>query len=578
MNGESQTRETVGGFDAKIGDWLQRAARERWPQRIWAKDATLWKSDPAQQKIINNALGWLTAIEAAEAHTEEVASFADEVRADSFAHVVLLGMGGSSLCPEVFRRTFKARESFPELIVLDSTDPDTIASIERRIDARHTLFIVASKSGTTIEPLSFYKYFFERVREIKGERAGENFVAITDPGTLMESTAREQRFRRTFLNPSDIGGRFSALSLFGFVPAMLMGIDAREMWTRAARAAEACGADVPIEQNAGARLGCAMGAFALEGRNKLTLVTDDSISSLGLWIEQLIAESTGKEGKGIVPVASEPLGAPDVYGDDRFFVAVYADRLPHDTEQKLKALEAAGHPVMRRQIEDGALSLGAEFFVWEMATAFAGACLQINPFDQPNVQESKDRTRELLDEFARTGTLAEDAPLVTKGELKIYGMGNTHSGSQESGSHENPSLIVSNHLANAHDGDYFALLAYIHESPAHDELMGQIAARVRDTHKIATTFAYGPRYLHSTGQLHKGGADNGVFLVVTNDKGKDHDVPGEVYTFSTLNRAQALGDFSALATRGRRALRVHLGGDTEAGLRNLLDAVSATKN
>lgn len=571
MNGESQSRRTASDFDERIGSTLRRAREERWVERVWAKDASLWKSEPEHRRIIENALGWLDATEKARAQIADIERFAGEVRDEGFAHVVLLGMGGSSLCPEVFRRTFGRREGFPELLVLDSTDPETIAAIEKRIDVERTLFVVASKSGATIEPLSFYKYFFARVEEIKGERAGENFVAITDPGTLMERTAGEQKFRRTFLNPADIGGRFSALSLFGLVPAMLMGIDARAIWTRAERAAESCGAHVRVEENEGARLGCAMGALALEGRDKLTLVTDDAVKSLGLWIEQLVAESTGKEGKGIVPIAGEPLGAPESYGADRFFVAVYANELPDDTKRKLSALEAAGHPVMRRRMERGALSLGAEFFVWEMATAITGACLQINPFDQPNVQESKDLTRRLLDEFTRTGELAEDALLTTEGELKIYGTKDARGGSPQS--NQTLAHVVSNHLASARDGDYFALLAYVHESPAHDELLAQIAARVRDTHKIAATFAYGPRYLHSTGQLHKGGADNGIFIVVTNDKREDRDVPGEAYSFATLNRAQALGDFAALASHGRRALRVHLGGDTEKGLRILLDAV-----
>jgi transaldolase / glucose-6-phosphate isomerase len=571
MNGESQMKREANGLDARIENALKRAAEERWVERIWAKDASLWKSEPEHRKTIENALGWLNATEAARAQINDIKRFAGEVRAEGFTHLVLLGMGGSSLCPEVFRRTFGRQKNFPELLVLDSTDPETIKAIEDQINIRRTLFIVASKSGTTIEPLSFYKYFFARVEEIKAERSGENFIAITDPGTLMERTARERKFRRTFLNPPDIGGRFSALSLFGLVPAALMGIDVREMWRRAEHAVEECGVHVPIEQNAGALLGCAMGAHALSGRDKLTLITDDSIKSLGLWIEQLVGESTGKEGKGIVPVAGEPLSEPEAYGADRFFVAVYAEELSDDTERKLNALEAAGHPVMRREIEDGALSLGAEFFVWEMATAVAGACLQINPFDQPNVQESKDRTRELLEELTREGKLNEDAPLISEGELKVYGAESSRAASSES--NETVSSIISNHLSNAREGDYFALLAYIHESDAHDRLLRQIAEVVRDKQRIAATFGYGPRYLHSTGQLHKGGADNGVFLVVTNDKQEDRAVPGEAYSFATLNRAQALGDFAALTTRGRRALRVHLGRETERGLQTLLNAI-----
>jgi len=557
--------ESLGRFQPVLTDSLQRAEREQFVRRIWDKDAALWKPEEAHQKIIRNSLGWLTVPQWSADRITELAKLAREVSAAGFSHVMLLGMGGSSLCPEVFRRTWGRQAGFPEWLVLDTTDPDTIADFEARVDLAKTLFIVSSKSGSTIEPLSFYKYFYDRVRSVKHDRAGENFVAITDPSTLMERTAHEANFRNVFLNPPDIGGRYSALSYFGMVPAALMGIDVAELLRRAVAAMAACAASATAESNQALRLGCELGALADAGRDKLTLVTSPDISSIGLWIEQLVAESTGKEGKGIVPIAAEPLCPPEAYSADRIFVAISVDKLDVATDDKLRALEAAGHPVIRRVL-DSTLDLGAEFFVWEFATAVAGALLAINPFDQPNVQESKDNTNRLLDEFKTAGALP-DQKLVAKDEvLEIYG----------SASHAPTATeAVQEHLASVKPGNYIALLAYIQETDSYDELLQALRTRLRDRSRVATTTGYGPRFLHSTGQLHKGGPDSGVFMQLTCDAKVDLPIPGEPYTFGILRQAQALGDFSALAEHSRRAIRIHLGRDVEAGLQKLLTIVTA---
>lgn len=561
MGAMPQQSESLGNSQTVLSDALQRAEREQFVRRIWAKDATLWKSSEADQKIINNSLGWLPVPRFVSERIDEIEAFAREVRAEGFTHLMLLGMGGSSLCPEVFRRTFGSTDGFPELLVLDTTDPDTITNFESHIDLATTLFIVSSKSGSTIEPLSFYKYFFDRVRSVKGHWAGENFIAITDPGTLMERIAREASFRRIFLNPADIGGRYSALSYFGMLPAALMGCDVREMLQRTLSAMSLLDASVPAEANDALRLGCALASMAQLRRDKLTLVASSEISSVGLWIEQLVAESTGKEGKGVIPVALETPGPPDAYGIDRIFVAISVGQLEPAHELRLREMESAGHPVIRR-ILSGPLDLGAEFFIWEFATAVAGAILEINPFDQPNVQESKDNTNSLLEEFKQNGALPEQVLNASDDGLKIYGAKTQAATTAE---------IISEHLATVKAGDYIALLAYIRETDEHEELLQAIRLRLRDRFHVATTTGYGPRFLHSTGQLHKGGPDSGVFIQLTCEAKVDLPIPGEPYTFGILRQAQALGDFSALEKHGRRAIRIHLGSDVAAGLQKLLE-------
>lgn len=555
---------SLGKHSDAVSAAIKEADKGDVMRRIWRKDAALWKEDEAHQKIIKNALGWLTVPDEMIGVEEDLVAFADRIRgARDFKHVMVCGMGGSSLCPEVLRQTFGKQDGYPELLVLDSTDPDAFSDIADQIDITKCLFIISSKSGTTTEPLVFYKYWHDQVGQRK-ENPGECFVAVTDPGTKMEADATRDKFKRIFLNPADIGGRYSALSYFGMVPAALMGLDIKKLLDRAERIVHACSQVVPAAENPGARLGAIMGECAKAGRDKLTIIPDPKIASFGLWVEQLLAESTGKDGKGIVPVAGETLGSPSVYGDDRLFVSVSVGKLDSETEAKLKALEAAGHPVVYRTLTD-TYDLGEEFFLWEIATAFAGWRLGINPFDQPNVQESKDATKELLEAFKKDGKLPEQEALASDDALTIYADDATRSALASSTTGE----AIKAHLARAGAGDYIALLNYIEETPEHEALIQQIRGHLRDATHCATTTGYGPRFLHSTGQLHKGGSDAGVFLQITAADAKDLPIPGEPYTFSTLKQAQALGDFRSLASRGRRAIRVDLGSDVKGGLTRL---------
>lgn len=534
-------------------------------ERLWNKDASLWKSEPAQKTIINNALGWLTVARQMLAGVEELKTFADTLRvSQQFRHVMVCGMGGSSLCPEVLRQTFGRQEDFPELLVLDSTDPDTINNFAKQIDVQHCLFIVASKSGTTTEPIVFHKFWYDRLAQT-GAHAGDSFVAITDPGTQMVKAAQADHFRKIILNQPDIGGRYSALSYFGMAPAALMGLKVAELLKRAVAASESCGADAPIDENPAAMLGATMAECALAGRDKLTIVTDAKIASLGLWIEQLIAESTGKEGKGIIPIAGESLAAPSSYGDDRLFVSIGVQAANENLQ--LKALEAAGHPVVYRQLND-LYDLGAEFFVWEMATAFAGWRLGINPFDQPNVQESKDATKALLEKYKSEGKLPEQPASASDGQLTVYAGGDVAASPAKS-----VEEVLRAHCATIKPGDYVALLAYIEETAETAAALQRIRTIVRDATQAATTMGYGPRFLHSTGQLHKGGPDSGVFIQITAPDKIDFPIPGEPYTFSVLKDAQALGDFQSLLAHGRRAIRVDLGNDVSAGLQKLSEMI-----
>ena len=555
-----------GGYDAA----LKKLEQDKFVARMFKKDATLWKDEPEHAEIIRNSLGWLTSAEAMQKHVADLRSFADEIRHAGFEYAVVLGMGGSSLCPEVLARSFGHKDGYPQLYVLDSTVPTAIRHLEQKVNVGKTLFMVASKSATTTEPQMFYRYFHDRVKRIKGDAAGENFVAITDAGTQLTKEAAHH-FRRVFLNMSDIGGRYSALSYFGMVPFAVMGGDVKALLDHAVHAGHACVGAVGIKENPGARLGAVLGSLANAGRNKLTLVIPPPLNSLGLWIEQLIAESLGKDGKGIIPVAGEPLGSPEVYGDDRVFVYLHtASAKGEDIESKLAALEAAGHPVLRHTLHD-ALDLGEEFFLWEFATAIAAGLMVVDPFDQPDVQESKDNTQRLLTEYVQNGAFPHQKLIVAEDTLRIFGDADTRDALRRSGS----SLpdILSAHLARIKPGDYFAITQYIEELNNYEALLQQIRIAVRDEKKVATTSGYGPRFLHSTGQLHRGGPDSGVFLQITSEDINDMDIPGEKFTFGVLKQAQALGDFESLATRNRRAVRVDLGRDVEKGLRRLLAVV-----
>jgi transaldolase / glucose-6-phosphate isomerase len=553
-----------GGFESTLKD----LDKQKVVPRIWKKDPTVWKNDPEHEKIILDALGWLKVAETMQPHVAELVAFAEEIRKADFEFVVVLGMGGSSLCPEVLGRTFAEKDGHPQLYVLDSTVPTAIRHLEQKINIGKTLFIVSSKSGTTTEPQMFERYFYDRVKRVKGDMAGENFIAITDPGTQLTKDAAHHHFRRVFLNMPDIGGRYSALSYFGMVPFAVMGGDVKAFLEHALQAQHACAGPVDINENPGARLGAALGSLAKAGRDKVTFVTPAPLDSLGLWIEQLIAESTGKEGKGIVPIAGEPLGSPDDYGDDRVFAYIHTQSSKTgDIDAKLAALEAAGHPVLRHTLHDP-LDLGEEFFLWEFATAIAGSVIGIDAFDQPNVQESKDNTKRLLGEYVQNGSLAQQKLIIAEESMRIFGDEATRDLLRRGGS--SMQEIVNAHLARIKPGDYFALTQYIEELGNYESLLQQLRIAVRDEKKVATTSGYGPRFLHSTGQLHKGGPDTGVFLQITSEDINDIEIPGEKFTFGVLKQAQALGDFESLASRHRRAIRVDLGRDVEKGLRRLL--------
>ena len=543
---------------------LDRLQEQSFPRRLWERDATLWKQDPGHQKIIRNALGWLTVPQTMLAQLGAIESFSQEVKGAGFTHQVLLGMGGSSLCPDVCRATFGTRPGFLQLSVLDSTVPASVAAVEDSVDLANTLFVVSSKSGGTTETMSFFQYFYERVRSVKGDRAGENFVAITDPGTSLEKLAKEKNFRRIFPGQADIGGRYSALSNFGMVPAALAGVHVHGLLERATHMAAACAAGVAAKDSPGFILGAAIGQAGLSGRDKITFVVSPTIATFADWVEQLIAESTGKEGKGLVPVAGEPLRDPAGYGKDRIFVQIkLTSEADEATEAALKALEAAGHPVIRIILHD-VLDLGAEFFRWEVATAVAGALLGIDPFDQPNVQESKDNTKSLLAEYRAQGKFPEEKPILESDGLRIYGDAAALGAAPSS-----VGAALTAFLNQARTGDYVALMAYLQPTPEHTVALQSLRSSLRDSARLATTLGYGPRFLHSTGQLHKGGANNGLFIQITADAAGDLPIPGEPYTFAVLNRAQALGDLRSLVSKQRRVLRLHLGADAGAQLARL---------
>jgi transaldolase/glucose-6-phosphate isomerase len=560
QGGRHQTR--VDKMDAlelaEANDTLVEAERQRLQarevvRRIWASDPRAFTADVSHDKSIKNRLGWLRSPEEMSQKIALLTAFTDDVVKAGFRHAVLLGMGGSSLCPEVLAHTFGAGKGIA-LQVLDSTDPAAVLAVEKSIELDHTLFLVSSKSGGTIEVRSFQRYFWNKLVERSGrERAGAQFVAITDPGTQLEQLATEHQYRAIFRNPPDIGGRYSALSYFGLVPAALLGIDLGGLLGRAGAMAAACHAPA-VAANPGAELGATLGALAKAGRDKLTLVMAPEIASFGSWVEQLVAESTGKLGKGILPVDAEPLGPPSVYGADRVFVvSQLAGGTPAAPAETLQALRAHGHPVIELTLADR-LDLGAEFFRWEMATAVAGAALEINPFDEPNVTEAKQATAKLLEAHSRDKKLPD------------------------SGASSRPDDVTAilAHLDRAGSGDYLCLSAFFLGTERRHQLLSRLRLFCRDRRRVATTLGYGPRFLHSTGQLHKGGANNGVFLQLVTETTVDLPVPGDTFSFGVLRDAQALGDFQVLQTHGRRALRVALGTDIEGNLERLLAALAAT--
>ena len=539
-------RVNMSGIDGNLAATLAQLDDSRFVTRVWQRDPDLWKQGDAEHAaIIRNRLGWLTSADLMYHRTGELLGYADSLRADGIAHVLVMGMGGSSLAPIVLRETFGVRKGFPELLVLDSTVPESIAAIESRIDLAKTAFIESSKSGTTLESRSFSDYFFEKASAALRDRrrAAVRFACITDPGTTLEKIATERGFGRIFLNPEDIGGRYSALSYFGLVPGAAAGVDIGGLLERARCMAQACAPGVRASEHPGVRLGAALANFALQrGRDKVTLLASPGIGTFGLWLEQLIAESLGKEGRGLIPVAGEPPGDPGAYGADRVFVHL---RLGDDRslDARGEALERAGHPVIRISLRDP-LDLGAQFFLWEFAVATAGALLGVDAFDQPNVQESKDNTNRILGEAIKAGAAPQPEP----------------------------TIVPSNHgalldfLRAVRTGDYIAFMAFVQETPDRNETFDAIRATVRDATKAATTFGYGPRFLHSTGQLHKGGPSSGAFVQLVASPRVKVPIIGQTYGFDTLVSAQTLGDFESLRNHGRRVLRVDLGADVDGAL------------
>jgi len=545
-----------------LDERLARLANDDFVARLYSRDASLWSADPATQVAIRERLGWLDLPQTMTGAIDGLRAFAEEVREAGFRDAVLLGMGGSSLSPRVLAETIGIAPGYPSLTVLDTTDPATILTLERGLDLTRALFIVSSKSGATIEALSLFAYFRERLRAVKAGSEGENFIAITDEGTALQALAREHGFRRVFLNPSDVGGRFSALSYFGMLPAALIGADLGLLLRRASAMAALCAASA-VAENPGVRLGATLGELALAGRDKPTLLLSPALESLGGWLEQMLAESTGKDGRGILPIGGEPPATPEVYGDDRFFVHL---GLGEDTsaDGALEALGRAGHPVVRLRLEDP-YDLGAEFYRWEVATATAGAILGINPFDEPNVAESKANTEKLLDIYRAEGALPEGAPALSEDGVAVFA----------DGSPGDLAGAFTSLLRRLRAGGYLALAAYLPETPSMRAALQSMRLAIRDATKAATTPGFGPRYLHSTGQFHKGGPANGVFLLLTIDGAEDAPVPGEPYTFAVLRRAQALGDLEALRRRGLPVLRLHLQTDVEGGLARVGGALDA---
>ena len=572
LNEGDRDRFTIGlgstalkaAFEEEMENW-RKNGRIR---RLWTGDKKLWTSTDEDKW-----LGWLNIVEQELADVGRLHSFADEIQKRGFTDVILLGMGGSSLGPEVLAATFGRQSGWPRFHMLDSTDPAQIKAIERAVNLGETFFIVSSKSGSTLEPNIFMEYFFERVAAVRGkEKTGQHFVAVTDPGSSLERRAKELRFAQVFHGVTTIGGRYSVLSKFGLVPAAAMGIDVKRLLKTVQPMELSCGADVPPAENPGVQLGIAMGVASKRfGRDKVTMVASPGIANLGAWLEQLLAESTGKQGHGLIPLAAEPLTTPEHYGNDRFFTYLELDgRIDQSQRREVEALERAGHPVVRINVKDE-WHIGQEFFRWEIATAIAGAIIGIDPFDQPDVEASKDKTRALTRDYEKSHRLPTETPIFHENGLALYA---DPRNAAELGRHNTLSGYLKSHFGRVHAkaGDYVALLAYIQRDEAHIRALTEMRARIRDKTGSATCLGFGPSFQHSTGQAYKGGPNSGVFLQITCDDPADIEVPGHSYTFGVVKAAQARGDLDVLVERGRRALRVHLK-DVDSGLVELGRAI-----
>jgi transaldolase/glucose-6-phosphate isomerase len=554
--------QLAGAVAASLDDWKKNNK----VARLWQKDASLWSGTDE-----GNWLGWLTITEEQLAHIDVLKQIAEDVKKARFKHALLLGMGGSSLCPEVLRMTFGKIKGFPELHVLDSTDPAQIKAVEAKVDLKSTICIVSSKSGSTLEPNIYKQYFFERVKAKVGEKeAGNRFIAITDPGSKMQQVAEADKFRKIFMGVPSIGGRYSALSNFGMVPAAIMGLDVAKFLKNTEEMVNACGASSAADSNPGVILGTILGVAANQGRDKITIITSPGIFDLGAWLEQLIAESTGKIGKGIIPVDRERLAKPATYGNDRVFAYLRLASKPNKAQDAaVDALGKAGHPVVRITLPN-TYNLGQEFFRWEIATAVAGSIIGINAFNQPDVEASKIETKKLTSQYETTGSLPPESPFFEEKGIKLFA-DEKNAAALKGGA--KLADVLKAHLSRLGTGDYFAVLGYITMNPANEQTLQTIRHAVRDKKKVATVLGFGPRFLHSTGQAYKGGPNSGVFLQITCDDAKDVPVPGQKYTFGIVKAAQARGDFAVLAERGRRALRVHLGKNLKSGLTTLTKAV-----
>jgi glucose-6-phosphate isomerase len=563
--------ELRGAVDEAAADW---SANNK-VARFWQKDPTLWTNDGEEKW-----LGWLDIVERQQKDLATYAALGAEVETADFQTILLLGMGGSSLCPEVLSLTFGQQENFPELRIVDSTDPEQVWTARNDVNLADTLVVVASKSGSTLEPNILKDFFFHEMKEAVGpEQAGNHFVAITDPGSEMERVAKEDGFRYIFKGDPEIGGRFSALSPFGVVAATLAGLNTEKLLAEAAKAAAA--AKLAPAENPAVQLGLLLGTAANAGRDKLTIFTSPEIYDLGAWMEQLVAESTGKQGKGITPVDRECTAAPEIYASDRIFVYIrYTGTVDSTQDAKVAALEAAGHPVVHIEIED-LYEIFGQFFTWEVATAVAGSVMGINPFNQPDVESAKIETRALTEAYEQTGKLAERAPILQDQDhdhdqaegIKLYATQAYAATLKASAPSQTLAGYLRAHLAQIHPGDYFATLAFLPMFPEHEESIQGMRHKVRDAKRVATCLGFGPRFLHSTGQDYKGGPNTGVFLEITAGHAVDVEIPGQKLTFGVVIDAQAAGDLAVLESRGRRALRVHLGAEIGEGLKTLAAAV-----
>ncbi len=575
MKGETIHFE-LGGYSDALEQGLTVIQEQDILKRLWKHDHTVWKPEPDE---ITNRLGWLHVPAEMKEVVPELKRFADEIREAGFQYVVLLGMGGSSLAPDVFQTTFGSADRYPELFVLDSTDPGAILNLLEKIDIAKTIFIVSTKSGSTVETLSLFKFMYTKIANAVGvDQAGMHFVAVTDPGSNLEKLAKKDRFRRIFLNNPDIGGRYSALSYFGMVPAALIGMDIDALLDQALSVARASSEEVKVNENPAAKLGVALGELAKAGRDKLTFIISQEIESFGDWVEQLMAESTGKEGKGILPVVGEVLAAPQTYGDDRVFVWLHL-KGDDSLAKAFESLIETGHPVIEIVLDD-AYDIGGQFFLWEMATAIAGQRLGINPFDQPNVESAKVKAREMMAAYQEQGQLPVEAPLFEVDGIKVYTIASDISFPIEE--EHGPSLkeIFNDFLGAADPGAYLTVQAYLPDTEETYQALSVLRHGLRDRAGIATTLGFGPRFLHSTGQMHKGDGGNGLFIQITSEKPADLAIPDEAgddessISFGVLIQAQALGDRRALQEEGRKVIRFHLQGDVRGGIQKLTDAVA----